>query len=109
MERKEIKIMAEDIKLLSDELQEIFCSAVDTIVGRRLSDLKFDKTVEAVIVDNSFKDLGLYTVQEGATTYEAQSQGVEYAVNDKVLVQIPNGDYSYNKVIIGKADTELKN
>lgn len=82
---------------------ETFCDAIDIIVSEKLKALKFDVTKVCTIVSNIYKDLGRYTVQEENIKYEAYSTNKDYAVNDVVLVTIPNGDYSMQKMIVSKA------
>lgn len=82
---------------------ETFCDAIDIIVSEKLKALKFDVTKVCTIVSNIYKDLGRYTVQEKNIKYEAYSTNKDYAVDDVVLVTIPNGDYSMQKMIVSKA------
>lgn len=82
---------------------ETFCDAIDIIVSEKLKALKFDVTKVCTIVSNIYKDLGRYTVQEENIKYEAYSTNKDYAVDDVVLVTIPNGDYSMQKMIVSKA------
>jgi hypothetical protein len=82
---------------------ETFCDAIDIIVSEKLKELKFDVTKVCTIVNNIYKDLGRYTVQEENIKYEAYSANKDYAIGDVVLVTIPNGDYNMQKMIISKA------
>ena len=82
---------------------ETFCDAIDIIVSEKLKALKFDVTKVCTIISNVYKDLGRYTVQEENIKYEAYSTNKDYAVDDVVLVTIPNGDYSMQKMIVSKA------
>lgn len=83
---------------------EIFCQAVDEIVGQRLEAVKFDQTILCTIVDDSWRDTGKYTVTNngGTTKFEAFSENTDYRNNNNVYVQIPNGDWDQQKIIIGK-------
>ena len=85
---------------------ETICTAIDTIIAQRLSELAYDKTVQAIIVDDSKKEYGVYTVQEGSAQYEVHSNETKYTKDSKVYVQIPLGDYSAQKTIISKVDAE---
>lgn len=85
---------------------ETFCDAVDIIVSEKLKTLGYDITKVCTVIDDTYKKLGRYTVQEETIKYEAYSIEVNYNIGDSVLVIIPNGDYSMQKNIIGKAMIE---
>lgn len=83
---------------------EIFCQAVDEIVGQRLEAVKFDQTILCTIVDDSWRDTGKYIVSNngGTTKFEAFSENTDYRNNNNVYVQVPSGDWDQQKIIIGK-------
>lgn len=83
---------------------EIFCQAVDEIVGQRLEAVKFDQTILCTIIDDSWRDTGKYIVSNngGTTKFEAFSENTDYRNNNNVYVQIPSGDWDQQKIIIGK-------
>lgn len=83
---------------------EIFCQAVDEIVGQRLESIKFDSTILCTITDASACASGKYVVTNngGIAKFEAYSENDSYRENDNVYVQIPNGDWDQQKIIIGK-------
>ncbi len=85
---------------------ETFCDAVDIIVSEKLKQLEYDITKVCTIIDDTYKKLGKYTVQEDSIKFEAYSINTTYNVGDMVLVTIPNGDYSMQKTIISKAVIE---
>lgn len=78
----------------------IFCRAVDTIVKNRISELSFDNTVTAEIIDASNASFGYYIVREKDMTYEVMSDNHKYKTGDKVYVTIPGGNYNNTKVIL---------
>lgn len=89
------------------EISEIFCGAVDTIINARLQNLAYDITKQFVVTKNDLSRQGLYTVSDGSVSFEAYSYDKTLQVNDKVMVTIPNGDYSQHKIITAKIEPEL--
>ena len=55
------------------EISEIFCGAVDTIIGARLKELSYDITQSCVIINNDAKRQGKYIVSDGSVNFEAHS------------------------------------
>ena len=88
------------------DYNEILCQAVDTIIAQRISEISFDRTIACTITDDTNKSSGEYTVTDGSITFEAYCDSDKYRNNQRVYVQIPMGDYSQKKLIIGKIDTE---
>lgn len=89
------------------EISEIFCGAVDTIINARLQNLAYDITKQYTITKNDLKRQGIYTVSSGSVSFEARSYDKTLEVNDVVMVTIPNGDYSNEKIIIAKLEPEV--
>lgn len=81
---------------------EIICEAVDTLVQKRLSEISFDTTILCSIVDDSERDKGKYIVSNGSAKFEAYSNDTSLRNRNNVYVQIPNGDWNQQKIIIGK-------
>lgn len=81
---------------------EILCQAMDLIAGKNTEQIKFDKTKVCTIIDDSLKQQGRYTVEEGSVSYTAFSNSTTYQKDDVVYVQIPEGNYDEQKLIIGK-------
>jgi len=50
--RREV-FMAPGLKKTSDEITETLLEAVDTVIGARLAQLPYDKTIICTIVDDS--------------------------------------------------------
>jgi hypothetical protein len=51
-------------------------------------------TKVCTVVENVYRNLGRYTVQEETVKYEAYSTNKEFNIGDTVLVTVPNGDYN---------------
>jgi hypothetical protein len=54
------------------------------------------------ITDNTYKKQGKYTVTDNSVQFEAYSTIYDLAVNDSVLVSIPNSNYNGQKTILNK-------
>ena len=81
--------------------------AIDEITKARLKTMSFDKTIKAIIIDESQSSKGVYQVSqigaEKTNVFTAYSSTVSYKKGDCVYVTIPEGDSSSNaKFIIGK-------
>lgn len=85
---------------------EIICSAVDAIVTARLQGLQYDITKLCTVVDASMSYQGKYIVSDGTARYEACSTDVSFKNGNQVLVNIPNGDYSMQKTIVGRVASD---
>ena len=86
-----------------NDLGEIFCEAVDTIIKERIAEISFDKTVLCEIIDDSRRDKGQYIVIMNDTAkFEAYSTDTSYRNRQAVYVQIPGGDWNQQKIIIGR-------
>ena len=87
---------------MANNIQESIFQAIDTITSKRLNDLEYDKTIKCTIADNSNAARGEYTVTDGVSTFLAYSNDTTYSVDQKVYVNIPNGDMKNQKIITGK-------
>ena len=92
----------------SNDLQRTILEAVDTIVKQRTKELKLDKTITAIIK----KSLGirhsdgcpLYQVEYDGGVFNAIAQeGDSYTKQTKVYVLVPEGNFSKEKLILGRA------
>lgn len=81
---------------------EVLCEAVDTIISKKLENLAYDITKTCIVIDDTYKKQGRYTVADGALKFEAYSTITTLNINDNVLVSIPNGDYDNQKTILNK-------
>lgn len=84
------------------DIREIICTAVDTIVSKKLEGLEYDITKLCTIVDDSSRSKGLYVVSDGTARFEAYSTDTTFREGNSVLVVIPNGDYNMQKTISGR-------
>lgn len=88
------------------DYNETLCQAIDIIVAQRISEVNFDRTILCTITDDSKKDKGEYTVTDGSMTFQAFAETDRYYKNNQVYVQIPMGDFSNRKLIVGRHSTE---
>ena len=88
-----------------NEAMENLFQAIDIITQERLTNLGYDKTIKATIIDDSKADKGEYIVSDGSSDFEAYSD-VKYSKGTIVYVIIPQGDYNNTKIIVGKYTDE---
>ena len=102
--------MANDTEKVAST-QESICKTIEIIGRKLLSDLQFDITETATIVNDTKKADGIYTVKStsGTAEYEATSSDKTLSKGNVVYVTIPKGDYKEDKIIVGKktAETEV--
>ena len=87
---------------------EIFSHGVDTIVSAKLQSLEYDKTIVCTIEDDSNAQQGEYYVTDGSTKFFAYTNDTTLKKNTSVYVTIPQGNFSKQKLIIGKYTNNLE-
>lgn len=75
---------------------------MQTIARAEIAAVKYDQTITCTIVDDSLRESGQYIVTDGTTRFTAYSSITSLRNNTVVYVTIPNGDFTQQKVIIGK-------
>ena len=96
-------------KTNANNLQQSIFDAVDTIVSRRIKEIDYDKTIIGII--NSSAGIknrkAIYKVEYAGGFFYASvlDDNDVYVKNTKVYVFIPQGDFSKDKIILGRADT----
>lgn len=88
----------------SEELTETLLEAVDTIIGARLSQLPYDKTIVCTIMDDSQRGIGKYRVSaDEVNLFTAYADpDIEYFKGTQVYVKILNNNVSVSRIITGK-------
>ena len=81
---------------------EQFFQSIDIILTQRLSNLAYDTTIIATIIDDKDKARGHYVVSDGTIKFDAYTNDIGYKIDDQVRVAILNGDWSQKKFIEGK-------
>lgn len=90
---------------------EVMCTVIQNMIDANLSKIKCDRTVKAIIIDDSKANYNYYTVSENNIDYIAYSTGEIYKKGESVYITIPNGNYDEQKFIIGRGydDSSLDN
>ena len=88
-------------------LEELFGS-MSTITQQELNSVQFDRTVVAKIVKRYEDSQTKYQVSTDNLKFDAyaQSDSARYAEGSSVYILIPDGDYSNNKLILGRYGEE---
>ena len=99
---------------MSTNYSEQMFQSIDTIISQRLNEVSFDKTEICEIIEKNKDYPDKYWVSnEAGLKYEAYSvdNNKKYLVGTKVYVTIPQGNYEFRKLIIGRysADEIPKN
>ena len=90
------------------DYNEILLEAIDAIVVSRISEVNFDRTIVATIVDASKAKNGEYVLSDGSVQFTAHSGNDKYKENDRVNVLIPSNDFSSTeKTILGKTSANV--
>lgn len=87
---------------MQKDYAEILFQSIDEIVTKKLEGISYDVTDVVTIIDAANANLGKYKVSDGAATYYAYSSDTSYEEGDSVYMTVPNGDYTQQKIIIGK-------
>lgn len=86
-----------------NNIQQNLLWAIDLIAINQASAVNFDTTEIATVL--SKLENGNYWVSNGKVKYEAKStETISYTENTQVYVSVSQGDYSQDKVIIGRYD-----
>ena len=92
---------------VTNDIQNSILKAIDTMAQRRIDQLKLDKTITAIInspvgVTNGRK---IYKVEYEGGYFNATAQNKDdaYLPRMAVYVQVPQGDFSKEKFILGQA------
>lgn len=91
----------------SEQYVSSLLGAIDTVLSQRLTQLAYDKTIVCTITDNSNAKNGVYQVSDGSVKFQAQSENTDYRINDQVRVQVPNGDMTQEKFILGRYTKDI--
>ena len=89
---------------MADSVQESILNAIDTLVSNRIDKIQADKTVTAKIVNCTNSLTNEYKVSyNGGYMYAYAQEGASYTSNVSVYVLVPQGDFTKQKTIVGKA------
>lgn len=84
-----------------NSISEQLLEAMDTIVDQKVSELQFDKTIQATIHSIVNLDSGEYKVRYSGNIFSAFSSDLTttYKIDDLVYVVVPEGNFSAKKMI----------
>lgn len=94
------------MSLYNLDINETLLGAMQILIDANISKIGYDKTLVYTVKDDKDKKSGKYTVTDGEVEFIAISDKEEYKIDDQVYVTITQGDYSKDKVIIGKKKPE---
>lgn len=88
-------------------VQDNVLGAMDIIASSMVSNLKLDKTVQAVIQEVVNMTTGEYRVEYNGNVVTAFALNIDdtYSVNEKVFLKIPENDMNNKKFIEGRASS----
>ncbi len=89
-------------------IQETLFRAIETITDSKINQIKFDKTIEAIIIADDKSDVGEYELKYQDLIFTAYSSNntAKYSKEENVLVLVPDGDMSKKKTIISSNKRE---
>jgi len=85
-------------------IEKNICDAIDIIVRKRISELKFDKTIQGTVSSCVNPNTGEYKVQyqdSSITCFCPDPGTIFYKNGTQVYVLVPSNDFANRKVIIG--------
>lgn len=80
--------------------------AIEILINKRINEIAFDKSIIAIVEDDTDGYKGKYIVNNGSSSFVAFGTENAYKINDSVMVTIPEGNYDNQKIIIGKSVAE---
>ena len=90
-----------------NEFHKSFVESMEILANESMKKVSTTVTIEAKILKVVDSGLGIYKIEYMGNKFEAHTnnQSVQYSVNDKVYVLIPNGDFTKTKIIIGAIES----
>lgn len=86
----------------NDLVAKLF-DAISIIDDSKIQKLRYDQTVEGIIKSTAKKDDAIYLVETEHAQFEAYARaGESYYENEAVYVNVPQGDFSKQKFIVGR-------
>lgn len=87
--------------------------SANILVTQAINELNLTKTVLCTVLSKNEKETNVFSVTDGTYTFDAKALGEEeadYSENSRVYVQIIDGDYTKDKIILGayKTDSPIK-
>ena len=91
-----------------NSISEQLLQAVEIVVDEKISKLEYDKTIQGKIYSIVNLDTGEYKVRYNGNIFSAFAADITktYKVDDKVYINVPEGDFSGRKVIVSKVSDQ---
>ena len=86
----------------SNYITESLFDSVNILIEKKLEDVVYDTTIVCTIVDDSNAKNGEYKVTDGNINYTVYADTDKFLSGEQVRVQVPMGDFSQKKFILGK-------
>lgn len=85
------------------KIEQSILDSIEILLDKRVSQLQFDRTVRATIIEKQDQSIGRYKVRYQNSEFSAYAidSDATYRDNDQVYVEIPSSDYNKTKMIIG--------
>lgn len=85
-----------------NSISEQLLQAIEIITDEKVSQLQFDKTIQAKVFSIVNLDTGEYKVRYNGNIFSAfADEDTSYKVDDMVYVTVPEGNFSHKKLITG--------
>ena len=86
------------------EISEALFDSVQVLIDASLNKINYDRTLKYKIKDDTRKSEGIYRVTDGEIEFEAKvtDLNTEYRIDEEVYVTIIQGNFSNDKIIIGR-------
>ena len=88
--------------IYNKDISDTLLESMQILIDASISKVNYDKTLLYKVIDDSKKSEGIYTVTDGEIEFEAISNDEKYKIDDQVYVTITQGDFSNDKIIVGK-------
>lgn len=87
-------------------ISDVILDSIEDIVNGTVSKLQYDKTIKGIITSIDNESIGQYSIKYQNAEFTAYSTDSKrlYEVGEYVFVQIPNGDFTEIKHIIGRVN-----
>ena len=90
------------MEIYNKDISETLLESMQILIDASISKVNYDKTLLYTVIDDSKKSEGIYLVTDGEIEFEAISNEEKYKIDDQVYVTITQGDFSNDKIIVGK-------
>lgn len=88
---------------MANNIEQEICEAVDIIVQKALSEVQYNKTIQATVIECVDSTIGKYKVKFQDSAFYAYSENIDttYTKGTSVYVMVPNNSDDKDKIILG--------